>query len=383
MKNWILYWLGAVFLVLIVCIVIIIKVLLFDKVEYKNTNISLSQSRIEYFTGKGWVDIVLEVAKKNGNWKDLPLSDNFRKKYNEKDGILGKIEFDTIELNPFNNKDNFIGTMGHLIVTKGKRRTAYIFDIIHEKDKVNWVDDIKIIDVISMTDESGKEVDYRKRFNEIWKEHNIHDLIRGGVEESGVAVTEHFKEKYPYFLDIFIHYSPLSYNRISYIDSESDLKNNIAIFRVNSILECKRRKYRVKLILDKNLYLDDVEVELLDTEEYRGNADYDVVKLIYKNSNISNLKVKEKLLEEYNKNGSIFQDIDKMDLNVELQSCHIKNEEYICKYPMKSGKSVIYHRILKVDSKDFLEDVIYEKLDYDSSMTIEEAKEKYINENKK
>ena len=37
-----------------------------------------------------FVKVVRMVAEKNSNWSQLPLSNNFNKKYNSQDGILGK-----------------------------------------------------------------------------------------------------------------------------------------------------------------------------------------------------------------------------------------------------------------------------------------------------
>ena len=39
----------------------------------------------------------MQIAIKDGNWSNLLLTDNFKSKYNEKDGVLGKLQFDKIE----------------------------------------------------------------------------------------------------------------------------------------------------------------------------------------------------------------------------------------------------------------------------------------------
>ena len=75
-------------------------------------------------------------------------------------------------------------------------------------------------------------------------------------------MTDNFLLKYPCFLDVFIHYSPQDYNQIELIEN-SDYKELKAKYRVNSDLEGKVRDYEIKFILDKDLYIDDVEVKLL------------------------------------------------------------------------------------------------------------------------
>ena len=53
--------------------------------------------------------VLCELAKKNGDWSNLPLSKNFIKKYNEKDGILKEIEFDNIVYRPY-DKEIFLAS---------------------------------------------------------------------------------------------------------------------------------------------------------------------------------------------------------------------------------------------------------------------------------
>ena len=42
--------------------------------------------------------VMYEMCKKNGDWSIFPISDRTYEKYNEKDGLLGNIEYDSIEL---------------------------------------------------------------------------------------------------------------------------------------------------------------------------------------------------------------------------------------------------------------------------------------------
>ena len=141
-----------IFVAIIIVFVLIATILLI--VKNKNDNYFVDESKKEYYTGEGWHELVLEVAKKNNDWTGLPLSKSFRKKYNSTDGILGKIEFDTIELNPFSDEDNFIGTMCHLLLKKGKKEFAYIYEQKYEKI-TNLLDDVKLVGPIDIVDENG------------------------------------------------------------------------------------------------------------------------------------------------------------------------------------------------------------------------------------
>ncbi|MBP3200666.1 MAG: hypothetical protein J6M39_03365 [Lachnospiraceae bacterium] len=349
-----------IFVAIIIVFVLIATILLI--VKNKNDNYFVDESKKEYYTGEGWHELVLEVAKKNNDWTGLPLSKSFRKKYNSTDGILGKIEFDTIELNPFSDEDNFIGTMCHLLLKKGKKEFAYIYEQKYEKI-TNLLDDVKLVGPIDIVDENGKELNYGIPFTVEWKMANIYNLARGNVYETGVAVTEKFHKKYPFFLDLFIHYSPLSYNRIEFLEKESDLDNNIAIFEVNSILECKRRKYEVKLLFDDKLYLDDAEVKLVKEEDYRGDKQYITAKVIYQNSNWENLELTDNFRKKYNSINGLIEDISEINIDIEMDSQTIvMNKEYINTFVSRDGSKVSYRFEFVDDEKGWVDDIKISKV---------------------
>lgn len=339
-------------LIMLVCVVGIIFIIKNSDTEYL-----VDESKKEYYIGKGWHELILEVAKKNNDWTGLPLSKKFRKKYNSKDGILGKIEFDTIELNPFSAEDNYIGTMTHLLVKNGKKRSVYIYWQKYE-NKTNLLDDVSIVGPIDISDEKGEEIDYRLPFIGDAKLHNIFQLVRGNIYETGVAVTEKFHKKYPFFLDLFIHYSPLSYNDIAFLREESDIDNNIAIFEVNSILECKRRKYEVKLIFDDKMYLDDAEVKLVKEEEYSGDKQYITAKIIYQNSNWDSLELTNSFRKKYNNLDGVINDIDSINIDIEMDSQTIvMNKEYINTFVDLDGNKVSYKFEFIDDVKGYVDDI--------------------------
>ena len=365
------------YILLSIIIITVLATFALFLVKINNDDFVIDESKKEYYIGgKGWHELVLEVAKKNNDWTGLPLSKKFRKKYNSKDGILGKIEFDTVELNPFSEKENFLGTMCHLIFKKGNKQFAYIYKQKYD-DKTLLLDDVELKGPIDMFDENGKELDYRRPFNDEWKLANIYNLDRGNIYETGVAVTEKFHKKYPFFLDLFIHYSPLSYNEIEFLKEESDLDNNIAVFEVNSILECKKRKYEVKLIFDDKQYLDDAEVKLVKEEDYRGNSENTSLKILFKNSNWDSIKVTNKYKNKFNGN-SFINEIDDIDIDYFSESKTVGNREYIRKYRMVDGKYSFYHIKYYFDGNELIDDVNCVKLDYDSTLTLDEVLEKYL-----
>ena len=190
-----------------------------------------------------------------------------------------------------------------------------------------------------------------------------------------VAVSDNFRKKYPYFLDIFIHYSPLEYNKITLKDL--DIDNQIATFEVDSRLECKKRTYEVKYILDDNMYLDDVETKILKEVNYEGTSADRENKIFYKNSNWQNLKITENFISKFAELNSVFPDIDNVSYNFKWSSDFYsqiakKGIGTIKSYKFKDD-SINYYYYKSIYENNYLDDVICKKLPYDSSMTLEEV----------
>ena len=335
----------------------------------------------EYYIHDGWLEIGYELAKKDNDWSKLPISKKFRKKYNSKDGILGNVEFDIIEYRPFANTDKnwyFKDYYTYFVITKGKKKVAYHYDVVHENGYGNWIDDIVILEKFEIVDELGNEKEIKRPFTENTKRENINFLVRGGIEESGVAVTDKFHKKYPFFLDLFIHYSPRSYNKIEFLEKESDLDNNIAIFEVNSILECKRRKYEVKLIFDDKMYLDDAEVKLVKEEEYRGDNSERINKITYQNSNWDNLKLTDNFRKKYNSENGIIDDINNINIDIDVDEVTLEmNRKYVTCFTYKNGDKISYLFEYLEDQDGKLDNVLCEKLPY-INKTAAEVKELYL-----
>ena len=336
-------------------------------IDYNAYDDNYHQKKInEYYLDDGWLEIGYELAKKNNDWSELPVSKNFIKKYNQKDGILGKVKFDNVEYRPYADTDKswyFKDYYTYFVITQGKRKVAYLYYLIREEGYGNWVDDIEILDVFEIVDKDGNEKKVTRPFNEKYFLDNIYSLTRGNVEELGVAVSDKFHKKYPFFLDLFIHYSPLSFNRITFLGKESDLDNNIAIFEVDSVLECKKRKYKVKLILDKKLYLDEAEVELIKEAEYEGDWTYITAKLLYKNSNWDSLELTDNFRKKYTPAKGIIKEIDEMNIDYGLGTeTVVANKEYIKTFMHKDMYEVKYKLEYVRDENNFTEDIIVTKL---------------------
>ena len=350
-----------------------------DKISQININkvnkYEIDPKMHEYYINDevGRDKLILEVAKKNNDWSNLPLSENFRKKYNEKDGIFGKLKFDSIDLNYYKEGEkSYIGGTHHLRLKDGKQEIIYLIYGKHTEKKdfteIPLLDDVDLFGPIYLTDKNGKEVDYRLPFTDDLKESNLNKLARGDVytfySESSVAVSERFHKKYPFFLDLFIHYSPLSFNRITFLEKESDLDNNIAIFEVDSVLECKKRKYKVKLILDKRLYLDEAEVELIKEAEYEGDWTYITAKLLYKNSNWDSLELTDNFRKKYTPAKGIIKEIDEMNIDYGLGTeTVVANKEYIKTFMHKDMYEVKYKLEYIYNEDDYVDDIVVTKID--------------------
>ena len=379
---------------LILSIVTIILVIILSTLvlrsNIKKQNVDEKQKLYDYFhTDVGKWELVQKVCEKNGNWKNYPLTSNFIAKYNEKDGIFGDMQFDKVEVNPYKEGEYHFAYTSHIVVTQGLKKTAYIFYREFSKEPENspkyepGLEDVVITDIISLTDEKGNKLDDRFIFNDEKKLKLVKNIIDVDKNlQDSAAITTHFKEKYPYFLDLFIHYSPLTYNKIRFIENESDLNTNIAIFEVDSILEYKLRKYKVKFILDDKLYLDDCEVEKIDETIYKenhDNRDNRTARVYYKNSNWDDLKLTDSFKEKYTNEIGTFKDIDLIDIDEKMKETVIEtNKLYIILCKFKDGSIHAYIRTIIEDDDDFLDEVTYEEIEYKGE-TIDELKNKYKN----
>lgn len=242
---------------------------------------------------------------------------------------------------------------------------------------------------IEEVDEFGNIKDIRKKriFDEENTKFNFNDLCLDGekMDYAGwygeyygddIAVSKHFRDKYQSFLDLFIHYSPIEYNHITLTDL--DIENQKATFEVDSVLECKKRIYEVKYLLDDSMYLDDVKVNLLSEEKIEfGKADKQSAYYIYINSDWNKLPISNSFKERYSSEKGVFYPLEIAQYRIDYT---MKNNEYIYIYEfiLQNEQKVFYSSIEVFDNKKLIDDVIYEKLPYDNIIDLEDAKNKFL-----
>ena len=350
------------------------------------TNERKQQELYKYFL---WEDreyeLIEKVCEKNGNWENYPLSKNFLSKYNAKDGFFGDLKFDKVEVYPYRDVEggDFLSCAPHIRISKNNDIIIYLYTpkfVEGEGLSYSVLDDIELTEPIIVHPGSDGNFEYKRPFNKSYIKENLSDLTSNDKRYiNAVALTEHFKNKYPFFIDLFIHYSPLSYNRISRVSSQSDLENNIAIFEVDSILECKKRKYKVKLILDDKLYLDDCDVELLEEMAYEGDHKNSSAKAFYLHSNLENTTLTDEFIERLKAKGSYFDDIDNIDIDYIVDEAFVKNNDtdIIRCYKMKDGTINSYYVKYNYNDNKKISNIIPIKLEY-TNMSAEEVAKLYL-----
>lgn len=270
---------------LIVLIIMVVSLIIFfRKVLLKNNDVNKNANKIskieekltdeqiekynsfnDKFYGEG---AIIRLVEKNGDWSDIPLTKHFREKYNEKDGILGNIQFDNVEYCPYEEGTYPFTRTSYFVITQGKKKTAYIYseDTIHIDDEAfYYFDDITLSEPIVFVDENGNELDTRLRCTE----ENFKDIILTMMDNnkdlnSLVATTDSFKLKYNTLIDIFVNnFKPKGIYETSIYDNQKiDFENFSADFYWTS--DDNRKKYRIHFILDNKQYIDDVEIEILE-----------------------------------------------------------------------------------------------------------------------
>lgn len=118
--------------------------------ENKNTTMKLNMD-------DNFCEIVREVAKINGNWENLPLSKEFKKKFNSKTGILqdDKITYLSWSTDNYDKEKQIVCL---IVDHKDKSENYYIHYLLNDK---NELDDVELIkkDFRIEYDEHGNEVD--------------------------------------------------------------------------------------------------------------------------------------------------------------------------------------------------------------------------------
>lgn len=362
----------VVFVIILICIIGVTIVVKKNNKIVKNSH----DENISYIEYEDYNELALKLAEKNGDWSRYRLCENFRKKYNEKDGIFGKMQFDKVEYKPFHDGKYPFEEYPYLVVTQGLKKTAYMFSLY---EAVNGYD-LQWTDKIEITDETGNELEGKIKVDKDSFVRAMHMLAWGYEQEECIGKTEKFKEKYPYFLDLFIHYSPLEFNQITFIEELSSFEKNEAYFEVDSNLECKKRTYVVKLTLDKFNFIDDADVKLRKEMAYEPTSGRHLgAALFYINSNLANLNIGNNLIIKYTKMGSIFQDINLIDLNNQYgkEICEINESEDIVKLKLSNGEYKYYLCKYQYGKDWQIDDIQYKELNYDDK-DIKKVKSLYL-----
>ena len=405
----------GIILFIVLIIAIIIKVVLNRNIVNNSLIENVEEeSTIDYyeFTDERWA-IGYEVAKKNGDWSKLPLSDKFREKYNEKDGILGKdVEYDDIEYAPLwaqGIDERFDGHKKFFVISQGKSKIGWIYIIFDNEDGL--VDDVYLYEKFVFFDENGNEVGIPKyTYYDIW---GISYFNKFNQEENSIEVTDSFRKKYPHFIDLFIHYSPIDFNIVKEIEDASEYNYNnkkMATIEIDSILEAVRRYYKVDYTIDDDGRLDDATSTLLKEEKYemgksenkRSYADLQA-KILYPNSDWSKEKLTDNFKLKYNSKKGIFPDPDMYNYNGDnieykgnnsltienFRSKKLYDDWILYAYLLKDGHYHYYARKdVYVEKEEklidgryhnikYLDDILWEKLPY-IDIDSEEARKMYM-----
>ena len=167
----------------------------------------------------------------------------------------------------------------------------------------------------------------------------------------------------------------------------SSFEKNEAYFEVDSNLECKKRTYIVKLILDKFNFIDDADVKLINEVKYNKYEQSGGLYIFYKNSDWNDLWLTDSFKKKYNSLNGVFPEIDKLgnnfsfntDFNMynQISIDGIASINQIREFIINKNKCFYLYEVYIKDNK-YIDDVIYKKLPYDSSMTLEEVRNAYI-----
>ena len=215
-------------------------------------------------------EMLLEMMKKDGNWRCFPVIKDIKEQYDEKKGLLAEFDFDSVE---YSNETLDIlkeyGSTGRVSVvgTKNKQKKKVYMSIATNGGLENF----SIDRVVNLTDENGNELDTRLRCTEENWQTILSNFVSQEIEtQHTIAVTDSFIELYPDFRDVFLKKVPSQKDFTSVIYSietqeKSDYSKLTATYRCFEIKDTKNmRLYKVHFILDDKQYIDDVEIEILE-----------------------------------------------------------------------------------------------------------------------
>ena len=283
------------------CSHLVVKDLSYDIKETKNLK------KLSMHIEKEAEEVLVGVAKKDGDWETYPLSQKFLGKYNSKDGIFPQYDFNSIDWGKMPleqySKNSFKGKFNYRIgnnVTLLKAGPIWHISIRYTLNNLSELDEVEIVSEKQTVDEYGDPVrDYDKEFTE----KNIKLL-------TDLLFFDHWCWYYSMFPDRpIIRKEPISSNLASIIWKDSDDKSKGFIdffdgldYTVGNIywLKSKTKKeafndndlycicklyregeepyydneidyepiknylYKVNIVLDEDNKLDDIEVKFIN-----------------------------------------------------------------------------------------------------------------------
>lgn len=230
-----------------------------SKIEEKLTDEQIKKynSFNDKFYGEG---AIIRLVEKNGDWSDIPLTKHFREKYNEKDGILGDVQFDKVEYFSYKEGTYPFTRTSYFVITQGKKKTAYIYseDTIHIDDTTfYYFDDITLSEPIVFVDENGNELDTRLRCTEEnWNEILMLLIDKDINRRKAVAVTETFVSKYNNFENAISIKTNEQGGCYGY--KSNDFNNKIA--ECYWYTKSGDKIVKIKFLVDEKDYIDDIEI---------------------------------------------------------------------------------------------------------------------------
>lgn len=269
---------GSIFAILVVVLVVNIGSYVNRKYEQtkleqvvndKNTDNKLNMD-------DDFINIVYRTIKINSNWSNLPLSKNFKKKFNAKNGILNDNTITDIYGGINSNKEKQIVVLN---IKHGlKDEEYYIHYTVNEN---NELDDVEIVGKKLLYDENGNKIIYKESISEenyedvLIKLADPYNINHAELETDFYNLTENYISKwsggfvnsrgFDYYSRYIIKELSSFKKRIVYMKCEyPKFDNNGDIIDIDEELTLY---YKVKFFMNTDLWLDDVEVEEVSKEE--------------------------------------------------------------------------------------------------------------------
>ena len=337
---------------------------------------------------KSNIYIILIIGNRGNDWSKLPLTDHFREKYNEEDGVFFNMDYEELDfvaprgdietyLLPYyayNDNKNIYSV--YMYKGNGSFCSLIIFEIIY---KDNLVDDIQVNKVIKLI-ENGKDVqDPDNAGMLVVNEDTFLANCRNFTYEKAskfIPTTDNYKKKYPMFIKHFIHYSRPTYNTIEFVKENSDYSKLKAYYKVISHLEHKERHYVINFKIDEEGRFDDAEVILVGEYERHYNLQGgipNIDRIFYRNGYWPEglNYISENIRKKFRPEDGIFPDIDLLDLDFEnfhddrfYQGGCYKDIGEINSYMFKDGTEQYYLEKIVYNEKFEIMDAFYIKLPY-------------------